>query len=118
MEKPTTTTVEGLRLALEGLGLCTKGLKPELKQRYKKALKKQKESVTTTTKTNEEKVESLEHTNEDKKYFNSSFISQDFRLMLNNVVYNHLTTIFFSMSKQLVKRVGGSRFLTKSLNFQ
>ncbi|CAO3648743.1 unnamed protein product [Mucor hiemalis] len=66
MEKPTTTTVEGLRLALEGLGLCTKGLKPELKQRYKKALKKQKESVTTTTETNEEKVESLEHTNEDK----------------------------------------------------
>jgi hypothetical protein len=42
-EIPITTTVEGLRLALEQLGLNSKGLKPELKQRYRKAMKKQKE---------------------------------------------------------------------------
>ncbi|KAI8639243.1 ribonuclease H-like domain-containing protein [Parasitella parasitica] len=41
-DKPTT--VEALRLALEQMGLNTKGYKPELKQRYKKALKKQKEA--------------------------------------------------------------------------
>lgn len=45
MEKPTLTTVEGLRLALEELGLNSKGLKPELKQRYRKAVKKQKSSL-------------------------------------------------------------------------
>lgn len=45
MEKPAVTTVEGLRIALEELGLCTKGHKPELKQRLRKAIKKQKETV-------------------------------------------------------------------------
>ncbi|KAG1123756.1 hypothetical protein G6F62_007814 [Rhizopus arrhizus] len=40
MEKPSITTVEGLRLALEGLGLSTKGQKAELKQRLRKAKKK------------------------------------------------------------------------------
>jgi hypothetical protein len=44
-EKPTTTTVEGLRVALEQLGLSSKGLKPELKQRFRKAMKKQKEEA-------------------------------------------------------------------------
>lgn len=48
MEKPTLTTVEGLRLALEELGLNTKGHKPELKQRYRKAIKKQKETPSPT----------------------------------------------------------------------
>lgn len=71
MEKPATTTVEGLRLALEQLGLCTKGLKPELKQRYKKAIKKQKEagasSITTPeTEEEEEEVKSVNDTKEDK----------------------------------------------------
>lgn len=73
MEKPATTTVEGLRLALEQLGLCTKGLKPELKQRYKKAIKKQKEagasSITTPeTEEEEEEVKAVNDTKEDKKY--------------------------------------------------
>lgn len=39
------STVESLRLALEQMGLSTKGHKPELKQRYRKALKKQKETA-------------------------------------------------------------------------
>lgn len=70
MEKPATTTVEGLRLALEQLGLCTKGLKPELKQRYKKALKKQKESEAkaVTTPETEEEEETTNDTTENKKY--------------------------------------------------
>lgn len=42
--KPATT-VEALRLALEQMGLSTKGHKPELKQRYRKAVKKQKETA-------------------------------------------------------------------------
>lgn len=42
--KPATT-VEALRIALEQMGLNTKGHKPELKQRYRKALKKQKEAA-------------------------------------------------------------------------
>lgn len=42
--KPATT-VEALRVALEQMGLNTKGYKPELKQRYRKALKKQKEAA-------------------------------------------------------------------------
>lgn len=42
--KPATT-VEALRTALEQMGLNTKGYKPELKQRYRKALKKQKEAI-------------------------------------------------------------------------
>lgn len=53
MEKPTLTTVEGLRLALEELGLNSKGLKPELKQRYRKAIKKQKSSLPPTPKNEE-----------------------------------------------------------------
>lgn len=43
VEKPSPTTVEGLRLALEQLGLSTKGHKPELKQRLRKAKKKLKD---------------------------------------------------------------------------
>ncbi|KAI9279616.1 ribonuclease H-like domain-containing protein [Sporodiniella umbellata] len=43
MEKPSMNTVEGLRLALQELGLCTKGQKGELKQRFRKAQKKAKE---------------------------------------------------------------------------
>ncbi|KAK4520624.1 substrate-specific activator of APC-dependent proteolysis [Mucor velutinosus] len=39
------TTVEALRMALEQMGLSTKGHKPELKQRYRKAVKKQKETA-------------------------------------------------------------------------
>lgn len=39
------TTVESLRIALEQLGLNSKGHKQELKQRLKKAKKKQKESA-------------------------------------------------------------------------
>lgn len=54
MEKPALTTVEGLRIALEELGLCTKGHKPELKQRFRKAMKKQKEGVSTAPKEEKE----------------------------------------------------------------
>jgi 3'-5' exoribonuclease 1 len=56
MEKPTLTTVEGLRIALEELGLCTKGHKPELKQRFRKAIKKQKDATNKPT-PKEEQVE-------------------------------------------------------------
>ncbi|CEP14273.1 hypothetical protein [Parasitella parasitica] len=49
-KKPTT--VEALRLALEEMGLNTKGYKPALKQRYRKALKKQKEAETASNDTN------------------------------------------------------------------
>ncbi|KAG2201753.1 hypothetical protein INT47_002013 [Mucor saturninus] len=57
MEKPAVTTVEGLRIALEELGLCTKGHKPELKQRFRKAMKKQKDSIATPAVIKEVKVE-------------------------------------------------------------
>lgn len=68
MEKPALTTAEGLRLALEELGLNTKGQKAELKLRLRKAKKKLKES--------EEKK--LKETEENKKLKESQEITQPY----------------------------------------
>lgn len=70
MEKPALTTVEGLRLALEELGLNSKGHKPELKRRFRKAIKKQKEGEPKpeeTVEKNEATDSDVNSLNEDKK---------------------------------------------------
>lgn len=54
--KPATTTVEGLRVALEQLGLNSKGHKQELKQRLRKALRKQKDANNDATVDQEDKL--------------------------------------------------------------
>ena len=62
------STVEELRSALEGLGLNTKGLKPELKQRYRKALKKQNNKSNSEKDTKE--IDTVESTGRYNKTIN------------------------------------------------
>ncbi|CAO3659498.1 unnamed protein product [Rhizopus stolonifer] len=69
MEKPASTTVEGLRLALEELGLNTKGQKAELKQRLRKAKKKLKELEEKKLKETEENKKPKESKKLDGKTF-------------------------------------------------
>ncbi|OBZ86079.1 3'-5' exonuclease eri1 [Choanephora cucurbitarum] len=60
------TTVESLRIALQQLGLNTKGHKPELKQRYRKALKKQ---IKEENNDKEQEIEVEVETNRSKQPF-------------------------------------------------
>jgi 3'-5' exoribonuclease 1 len=66
MEKPGKKTVEELRQALEELGLDSRGRKPELKLRLKKAQKKQ---ASETPKEEEEEEEKKEIRQQEFDYF-------------------------------------------------
>jgi 3'-5' exoribonuclease 1 len=69
MEKPGKKTVEELRQALEELGLDSRGRKPELKLRLKKAQKKQANQTPKEDKEDKEEKEEKEIRQQEFDYF-------------------------------------------------